>query len=70
MTKIFFADRATTLMSPRTAKYVEAMVRDDFDYNQWLKEVREEEAQAKQAPAAVNPRDVVDKPIKTWVAGM
>lgn len=38
-------------MSPRTAKYVVAMIRenDDFDYNQWLKRVREEEAEAKQA---------------------
>jgi len=37
-------------MSPRTAKYVEAMVRegDSFDYNEWLNRVREEEAQAKQ----------------------
>ena len=40
-------------MSPRTAKYVEAMIRegDSFDYNKWLKRVREEEAQAKQAEA-------------------
>jgi hypothetical protein len=46
-------------MSPRTARYVEAMVREGFDYNEWLKEVREQEAEAKQAPTAVNPRDVV-----------
>jgi len=50
MTETFFADRAT-LMSPRTAKYVEAMIRADFDYNRWLKEVRAEEAKAKQTPA-------------------
>jgi hypothetical protein len=39
-------------MSPRTAKYIEALVRegDSFDYDKWLKRVREEEAQAKQAP--------------------
>jgi hypothetical protein len=36
-----------SLMSPRTAKYVEAMVREGFHYYEWLKEVREEEAQAK-----------------------
>jgi hypothetical protein len=50
MTKTSFADRAA-LMSPRTAKYVEAMVRegDNFDYDKWLKKVREEEAQATQA---------------------
>jgi hypothetical protein len=48
-------------MSPRTAKYIEAMIRegDSFDYNKWLKRVREEEAQAKQAPTANIPRDVV-----------
>jgi hypothetical protein len=53
MTKTFFADRAA-LMSPRTAKYVEAMMRegDSFDYNKWLQKVCEEEAQAKQLLAA------------------
>jgi hypothetical protein len=53
MTKTFFADRAA-LMSPRTSKYFEAVIRggDNFDYNKWLKEVREEEAQAKQAEAS------------------
>jgi hypothetical protein len=52
MTKTLFT-YSPTLMSPRTAKYVEAMIResDNFDYNKWLKEVREEEAQAKQASA-------------------
>jgi hypothetical protein len=41
-------------MSPRTAKYVEALTRegDNFDYFRWLKRTREEEAQAKQAEAA------------------
>jgi hypothetical protein len=41
-------------MSPRTAKYVEAMIRqgDSFDYDSWLEKVREEEAQAKQLSAA------------------
>jgi hypothetical protein len=35
-------------LSPRTAKYVEAMIRggDDFDYNNWLRKVQAEEAQA------------------------
>src|SRR5580704_10266311 len=42
------------LLSPRTAKYVDAMIRegDNFDYCRWLRRVREEEAQAKQVPAA------------------
>jgi hypothetical protein len=54
MTKTFFADRAA-LMSPRTTKYVQAMIRegDNFDYHKWLKRVREEEAQAKQVPTAI-----------------
>jgi hypothetical protein len=46
--------RNQSLMSARTAKYVEAMIRqgDGFDYDSWLKKVREEEAQAKQLSAA------------------
>jgi hypothetical protein len=38
-------------MSPRTAKYVEAMICEDdnFDFNQWLQRVRQEDAEAKQA---------------------
>jgi hypothetical protein len=46
--------RTQSLMSARTAKYVEAMIRqgDSFDYDMWLKRVREEEAQAKQLSAA------------------
>ena len=41
------------MLSPRTAKYVEAMINegDNFDYRRWLLRVREEEAQAKQTPA-------------------
>jgi hypothetical protein len=46
MTTISFFFKEPCLMSPRTAKYVEAMVREDFDFNEWLKEVREEEAGA------------------------
>ena len=45
--------RAPSLLSPRTANYVAALIRqgDKFDYFKWLQKVREEEAQAKQAPA-------------------
>jgi hypothetical protein len=48
MTKTLFTYNPT-LMSLRTAKYVEAMIRegDHFNYDEWLKRVREEEAQAK-----------------------
>jgi hypothetical protein len=56
-------------MSPRTAKYIEALIRegDNFDYFRWLKRTREEEAQATQVPTAITPRGVVaarvDNPI-------
>jgi hypothetical protein len=45
--------RAPFLLSPRTAKYVAALIRqgDNFDYYKWLQMVREEENQAKQSPA-------------------
>ena len=58
-------------MSPRTAKYVEAMIRegDSFDYSKWLKRVRQEEAKAKQAEATWTPGELaaaeIGKPIST-----
>jgi hypothetical protein len=50
MTKTSFADSGA-LMSPRTVKYVEALIRegDNFGYQKWLQQVRDEEAEAKQA---------------------
>jgi hypothetical protein len=50
MTRTSFADSGA-LMSPRTAKYVEALIREgnNFDCQKWLQQVREEEAQAKPA---------------------
>jgi hypothetical protein len=47
------AELQSSMLSPRTAKYVEAMIRegDNFDYRTWLRRVRGEEAQAKQVPA-------------------
>jgi hypothetical protein len=60
--------RESSLMSLRTAKYVEAMTRegDNFDYDTWLKEVREEEAQAKQVKATSGELAAqIAKPIKT-----
>jgi hypothetical protein len=70
MTKTSFADSAA-LMSPRTVKYIEALTRDgdNFDYNQWVKRVREEEAQATEVLTATTCREVVaaqvDDPINT-----
>ena len=42
------------MLSQRTAKYVEARVRegDNFDYAKWLERVRYEEAEAKRVPEA------------------
>jgi hypothetical protein len=50
MTKTFFADSGA-LMSPRSAKYVEALIREgnNFGYQKWLQQVREEEAEANRA---------------------
>ena len=58
MTKTSFADRGA-LMSPRTAKYVEAIIRegDKFDFYKWLKGVREEEGQAKQVSTTSDSRE-------------
>ena len=48
-------------MSPRTAKYVEAIIRegDNFDYCKWLQRFRDEEVQAKQvSEASASPQAV------------
>jgi hypothetical protein len=56
-------------MSPRTTKYFEALIHegDGFDYDSWLKKVREEEAQATQAEATSTSGEFaaaeIDKPI-------
>ena len=61
---------APPLLSPRTTKYVSALMRegDNFDYSGWLQGVREEEAQAKQAPATLTSGDTksveIDPPIR------
>ena len=51
MIKILSAFSAPSLLSPRTADYVSALIRegDNFDYCRWLQQVRAEEAQAKQS---------------------
>ena len=52
------------LLSPRTAKYVAALMRegDNFDYYKWLQRVREEEAQAKQAATAFTSGEMIPAP--------
>jgi hypothetical protein len=43
------------LLSPRTASYIDALIRegDKFDYSKWLRRAREGEAQAKRGPATL-----------------
>jgi hypothetical protein len=45
-------------LTPRTANYVAALVRegDDFDYGKWLQRVRAKEAQAKEVRRAITER--------------
>ena len=63
--------RAPSLLSPRTANYVAALIRqgDNFDYFKWLQTVREEESQAKQIPATFTSGKIIapeiDPPIGT-----
>jgi hypothetical protein len=53
MTEISYPTREPSPLSPRTAEYVAALMRegDNFDYDKWFQGVREEEAQAKKVPA-------------------
>ena len=51
----------SSLLSPRTAKYVDAMIQegDDFDYFKWLQRVREGEAEAKEIPSTFSSGEYV-----------
>jgi hypothetical protein len=53
MTQISYPTREPSPLSPRTAKYVAALMRegDNLDYDKWFQGVREEEAQAKKVRA-------------------
>jgi hypothetical protein len=52
--------RAPFLLSPRTANYVAALIRqgDKFDYFKWLQGTREEEAEAKQVQATFSSDEI------------
>jgi hypothetical protein len=52
------------MLTGRTAKYVEAMIRegDDFDYYRWLRQVREEEAQLKSVAASTSVQPIAPGP--------
>jgi hypothetical protein len=53
--------RMPLLLSPRTANYVAALLRDgdNFDFSKWLQRVREEEHRATDIPAPPTSRDVI-----------
>ena len=53
--------RDSFLLSPRTASYIDALIRegDKFDYSEWLQRVREGEAHAKQGPTTFISEDLV-----------
>jgi hypothetical protein len=53
--------RAPYLLSPRTANYVAALIRqgDNFDYFKWLRQVREEEASPKNSSITCKPSELV-----------
>ena len=57
VTKTFFTN-TDQLMSPRTANFVEAMIRDgdDFDYGEWLKGARGQRGKAERVSESPNQR--------------
>ena len=67
MTETLSTFRAPPLLSPRTAKYVAALMRegDNFDYYKWLQRVRKEEDQEKQAAAAFTSGEMIPAKIGT-----
>ena len=71
MIEISSTFRAPSLLSPRTANYVAALIRqgDNFDYFKWLQKVRDDEGQAKQIPATFTSGKIIapeiDPPIGT-----
>jgi hypothetical protein len=52
------------MLTGRTAKYVEAMIREgkDFDYYRWLRQVREEEARLKSVAVSTSVQPIVAEP--------
>jgi hypothetical protein len=52
--------RAPPLLSPRTANYVAALIRqgDNFDYYEWLYRAREEEAWPRHTPTTCTPSEL------------
>jgi hypothetical protein len=52
------------MLTGRTAKYVEAMIRegDDFDYYKWLRGVQQEEARLKSVAVSTSVQPIVPRP--------
>jgi hypothetical protein len=67
VTSVGARPRVPPLTSPRTRKYIEALIRegDSFDYNKWLRKVRQQEAEAKQGATTIIVAPPVDNPIHT-----
>jgi hypothetical protein len=69
MTRIPYPVRIPPPVSPRTVKYVEAMIHegDNFEFAEWLERVRKEESQARQVGPAVISGEVAEiaGPLKT-----
>ena len=70
MMRISSTFSASPLLSPRTADYVSALIRegDKFDYCRWLQGVREEEAQAKRTQQTSTFGKIVAKEIDFSIA--
>jgi len=70
MTQISSPFSAPPLLSPRTADYVSALIRDGdkFDYAGWLQQVRAEEVQAKQSQQTSTSGETVGKEIAPPIA--
>jgi hypothetical protein len=52
------------MLTGRTAKYVEAMIRegDDFDYSRWLRGIQQEEAQRKSVAVSTSVQPIAPRP--------
>ena len=70
MMRISSTFRAAPMLSPRTADYVSALIRegDNFDYAGWLQQVRAEEARAKESQQTSTSGKTVVKEIAPQIA--
>jgi hypothetical protein len=66
MTEISSPVRVPPLLSPRTASYVAALIRegDSFDYSKWLQDVREKERRVQQTLVAGTSEELVCRELR------